>query len=220
MIQRRWAAPGGAALLGEDAVVGKRRISGPFLPHEVNELYREVERTMKGNWSVLVRLLTGGLLLWTILPGIPTNSGFKNGTNTVPDAVALSAGRTMTVGPTEIDDILYNPGMGLADFHFGIGSPLPSSQHPRSTVAYVRWYWADLEPAEGQYDFRRVDSLIEQVRAVGETLAFRIMTVPKTPQWLRDKGVAGVTLGNGIFPDFNNPIFLASHRPSGHSGTC
>src|SRR5262245_52783929 len=124
-------------------------------------------------------------------------------------AVGPSSGRTVTVRPAEIDDILYNPGMGFADFHFGIGEPLPPSQHPRSTVAYVRWYWADLEPAEGQYDFRRVDDVIEQARAMGETLAFRIMTVPKTPHWLLEKGVASV---NDIFPDFNNHIFLDYHE--------
>jgi hypothetical protein len=102
--------------------------------------------------------------------------------------------------------------MGFADFHFDIGSPLPFSQHPRSTVAYVRWYWPDLEPAERQYDFGRVDSVIEQARAMRETLAFRIMTAPKTPRWLLEKGVASVKMGEGVFPDFNNPIFLDYHE--------
>ena len=170
------------------------------------------ERMIKSNRSILAQLLIGGLLLWPIQSCIPTSSGVKNDTGTVPDAVALSSGRTVTVRPTEIEDILYNPGMGFADFHFGIGSPLPSSQYPRSTVAYVRWYWADLEPAEGQYDFGRVDNVIEQARAIGETLAFRIMTVPKTPQWLLEKGVGSVKVGEGIFPDFNNPIFLDYHE--------
>jgi hypothetical protein len=157
-------------------------------------------------------LLIGCSLFWMILSGIPTNSGFKSDTSMVRDAAALSSGGTVTVRPNEIDDILYNPAMGFADFHFGIGSPLPSSQHPRSTVAYVRWYWSDLEPAEGQYDFGRVDSVIKQARAAGETFAFRIMAVPKTPRWLLEKGVASVNLGDGTFADYNNPVFLDYHE--------
>jgi hypothetical protein len=138
--------------------------------------------------------------------------GLKNGASPVSTAAARSSERTVTVRPTEIDDILYNPGIGFADFHFGIGSPLPPSQYPRSTVAYVRWYWAELEPAEGQYDFGRVDSVIAQAKALGETLAFRIMTSPKTPQWLLDKGVPGVKVGGGIFLDYNHPIYLDYHE--------
>ncbi len=104
---------------------------------------------------MLTLLPIGGLLLLTMESCAPYNSGLKNGATSSPDAKILSSGRTVTVRPTEIDDILYNPGMGFADFHFEIGVPLSSSQHPRSTIAYIRWSWADLEPAEGQYDFGR-----------------------------------------------------------------
>jgi len=172
----------------------------------------------KGKASIAYRqpggLLIATLLGWAILLSCTaTNSNFGEGASLAPDAVLLSSGATVTtVRPTGIDDILYNPGMGFADFHFEIGSPLPLSQHPRSTVAYVRWYWADLEPVEGQYDFGRVDRVIQQARAMGETLAFRIMMVPKTPRWLLEKGVAAVKLGDGVFPDFNNSILLDYHE--------
>ncbi|MDF0642734.1 MAG: DUF4832 domain-containing protein [Nitrospira sp.] len=120
----------------------------------------------------------------------------------------------VTVHPTEIDDILYNPGMGFADFHFGFDHPPSLSQYPRSTVAYFRWSWADLEPAEGVYNFEFVDQVIEQAKAKGETLAFRIMTEFErgSPQWLLDKGVESVKESDGIFPDFNNPVFLDYHE--------
>jgi hypothetical protein len=149
----------------------------------------------------LAQRLTVILFVWAIVACI-----------TIPAGMPRASTPTVTVRPAEIDDILYNPGMGFADSHFGIGSPLPSSQHPRSTVAYVRWYWADLEPAEGHYDFSRIDSVIQQARTMGETLAFRIMTVPRPPRWLLDKGVASVKLGDGAFPDFNNPVFLDYHE--------
>jgi hypothetical protein len=81
-----------------------------------------------------------------------------------------------TVYPGEIKDVLYNPGMGLADCHFGFGHPPSADQHPRQTVVYFRWSWADFEPAEGQYAFDFVDHVIQQAKARGEKLAFRIMT--------------------------------------------
>ncbi|MGZ8394299.1 MAG: DUF4832 domain-containing protein [Nitrospira sp.] len=122
--------------------------------------------------------------------------------------------RTVTVHPREIDDLLYNPGMGFADFHFGFGHPPPVEQYPHATVAYFRWPWAELEPAEGQYNFALVDRVIEQAKAKGETLAIRIVSEYKTgtPQWLLDKGVASVKESDGIFPDYNNPIFLDYHE--------
>ena len=46
--------------------------------------------------------------------------------------------------------MLYNPGMGLADFHFGFEHPPSTDQYPRQTVAYFRWSWSDLEPEEGK----------------------------------------------------------------------
>lgn len=125
-----------------------------------------------------------------------------------------SPGSTVTVYPREIDDVLYNPGMGFADFHFGFGNPPPPDQIPRQTVAYFRWPWAELEPAEGKYNFAFVDNIIAQARAKGETLAFRILaeTGAGSPPWLLDKGVASVKETDGIFPDYNNPIFLKYHE--------
>ena len=71
---------------------------------------------------------------------------------------------TVTVTPREIKDVLYNPGMGLADFHFGFEHPPSMDQHPRQTVAYFRWSWADLEPEEGRYAFDFVDRIITSPR--------------------------------------------------------
>ena len=132
-----------------------------------------------------------------------------------PDrAVATSTGTVVTVHPREIDDVLDNPGMGFADFHFGFGHPPKADEYPHTTVAYFRWPWAELEPAEGQYNFALVDGIIAQAKAKGETLAIRIVSEYKTgtPQWLLDKGVGSVKESDGIFPDYNNPIFLDYHE--------
>jgi Domain of unknown function (DUF4832) len=125
------------------------------------------------------------------------------------------AQRTVTIHPQEIDEILYNPGMGFADFHFGqFGRPMSREEYPRSTVAYFRWSWADLETAEAVYNFDLVDRVLEQAKAKGETLAFRIMSEYErgSPQWLLDKGVAFVKETDGIFPDYNDPVFLDYHE--------
>ena len=119
-----------------------------------------------------------------------------------------------TVTPRQIDDVLYNPGIGFADFHFGFGNPPSADEHPRQTVAYFRWPWADLEPFEGRYNFEFIDDVIRQIKAKGETLGFRIMAEYRSgsPTWLLDKGVATAPAGSGLFPDYNNPIFLQYHE--------
>ena len=50
--------------------------------------------------------------------------------------------KLVTVQPREIDEVLDNPGMGFADFHFGFGHPLKPDEYPHTTVAYFRWPWA------------------------------------------------------------------------------
>lgn len=121
---------------------------------------------------------------------------------------------TVTVRPHEVDDILHNPGMGFADFHFGGANPPPPDEYPPQTVAYLRWTWAELEPADGRYDFGLVDNALRRAQAEGKTLAFRIMPVYKssTPRWLLEKGVDSVKVGGDRFPDHNNPLFLRYHE--------
>jgi hypothetical protein len=126
----------------------------------------------------------------------------------------LSTPQRVIVHPREITDILYNPGMGFADFHFGFDHPPAPGTYPQSTVAYFRWSWADLEPMEGHYAFDLIDRTIEQAKARGERLAFRVMSEYRSgsPAWLLAKGVPSINVGGGRFPDYNNPIFLDYHE--------
>jgi len=121
---------------------------------------------------------------------------------------------TVTVRPKEISDILYNPGMGFADFHFGRGDPPPPSEYPPQTVAYIRWTWDELEPVDGRYNFGLVDDAIRRAQAGGKAIAFRIMSVYEgsTPKWLLEKGVDSIAVRGAIFPDHNNPLFLHYHE--------
>jgi hypothetical protein len=128
-------------------------------------------------------------------------------------ASSTAGAETVTATPTEIDDVLVNPGIGFADFSVE-GSPASFTEYPRGTVGYVRWTWAELEPTEGQYDFARVDRAIATARDRGETLAFRIMPCweGSSPKWLLEKGVNSVAASDGTFPDHNSPIFLQYHE--------
>jgi len=119
---------------------------------------------------------------------------------------------TKTVTPIESNEILTNPGMGFADF--GIlwgGAPLPLSQYPTPSTAYPRWYWSELEPNEGQFNFALVDNLIAEAKRRGQTVAWRIM--PAIPAWLKAKGVGqfGTTTDDQL-PDHNHPLFLQYHE--------
>ena len=40
----------------------------------------------------------------------------------------------VTLHPREITDVLYNPGMGFADFHFGFDHPPAAGTYPLSLI--------------------------------------------------------------------------------------
>ncbi|MBX3235777.1 MAG: DUF4832 domain-containing protein [Nitrospiraceae bacterium] len=168
-----------------------------------------------GGHAALTRCVAGGLLIGRLmLGGILAHATSVDSSSVSSGAGGASAHVHTTVRPREVSDLLYNPGMGFADFHFGFGHPPSAAEYPKTTVAYFRWSWAELEPEEGRYNFALVDRVISEAKAKGESLAIRIVSEYKTgtPQWLLDKGVASVKESDGTFPDYNNPTFLEYHR--------
>src|SRR5215475_13934557 len=99
------------------------------------------------------------------------------------------------VRPTEIDDVLINPGMGIETFNrfsgqalndgvtwseVGPETALPDSaahtvNFPGSSVAYLRWFWSQLEPEQGNYRWEIIDSALAEARRHGQTLGVRLM---------------------------------------------
>ena len=85
---------------------------------------------------------------------------------------------------------------------------------------YLRVDWSDLEPKEGQFNWK----LIEDIRAIweprGYTWSLRVVNCENsprqpfaTPEWVKDAGANGFWLrggpGTGHWgPDYNDPIFL------------
>ncbi|MGB9339854.1 MAG: hypothetical protein WCB63_11475, partial [Polyangiales bacterium] len=91
---------------------------------------------------------------------------------------------TVTVEPSRIDEVLTNPGMGFASFHFGWWCNLPPityppehcadrvrkqwpENYPESGTAYFRWHWRDLEPKRGEIDFAMIDRAIQSANELG-----------------------------------------------------
>jgi hypothetical protein len=145
---------------------------------------------------------------------------------------------TTTAKPKRIDDVLTNPGMGFASFHFGWWCNLPPitfspeecakrvvehwpQNYPKSGTAYFRWYWRDIEPKRGEIDFAMIDTAIRSANKLGMTLGFRVMTVAEVksglPDWLlaAPYEVAGQWRdgegGKTFWPDYRDPTLQREH---------
>src|SRR5690348_3777172 len=90
-------------------------------------------------------------------------------------ASASDAGRPrVQVEPKEIETLFANPGMGWQTFHQFADEDKNLAGLPSSS-AYFRFYWREVEPADGQINFAKFDALLAHARRAGQQLAFRIM---------------------------------------------
>ena len=122
------------------------------------------------------------------------------------------------VSPLESDEVLVNPGMGFTT-QSSIEGEVPG--YPECSLAYYRWYWDELEPEEGKFNWAMVDSVLAQARVHGQRLATRIMPAngkPRIPEWYRQTGAKGYdyiaesSILNGKevvswMPDHEDPLF-------------
>ncbi|MCF7805451.1 MAG: DUF4832 domain-containing protein [Candidatus Marinimicrobia bacterium] len=95
------------------------------------------------------------------------------------------------VSPRETDEVLVNPGMGFTTHNRFNGEV---AGYPESSIAYFRWYWEELEPQEGQFNWDMVDSVLAGARAHGQRLATRIMPAngrDGVPEWYKELGAKG-----------------------------
>lgn len=131
----------------------------------------------------------------------------------------------VTVYPDESDKVLVNPGMGFTTF-YSFNDDSINNNHPKSSIAYFRWYWDDLEPEEGKPAFGMIDSLLDVARERGQKLAFRVMCQNghemadkrvndhrEVPGWYRASGAKGYLYPDGTHwqPDYDDPLFLEKH---------
>jgi len=123
-----------------------------------------------------------------------------------------------TVTPKALTGPLTNPGIGVASFHQGYGETLGLADYPNTGFEYERFYWRDLEPVEGQYNFALVDDAFKYAAAhrpaMNVGLRFMALAEPESgsqiPDWLIKKGVKGTwTPDKKTFaPDLDDPLFI------------
>jgi len=129
--------------------------------------------------------LIAGLLV------LMTSPGFSQVEPFIQIITAKGVPNLTVVTPVESDAILANPGMGFTT-QSSLDQEVPG--YPKSTIAYYRWYWDELEPREGQFNWAMVDSVLAAARARGQRLATRIMPAngkPRVPAWYRKTGARG-----------------------------
>ncbi|MEB6379538.1 DUF4832 domain-containing protein [Leclercia adecarboxylata] len=121
-----------------------------------------------------------------------------------------------TVNPPAFSGPLVNPGNGVARFQ---ERDLSIADYPETGLEYRRYYWSEVEPREGQYNFALVDegfaAAAAHQPAMNVGLRFMILDGPESgseiPQWLIDKGIKGTwTADHKTFaPDLDDPLYLA-----------
>jgi hypothetical protein len=127
----------------------------------------------------------------------------------------------------EVVTLFANPGQGWMSQQ---RHPNGSRRFPCSVV-YIRFDWAEVEPREGQFNWKFIDDVISAWKPRGAAVAMRVMTANAhsggyycSPKWLFDCGCKGFEYlaGGGdptsggqaiarIEPDYADPIYLAKH---------
>lgn len=127
----------------------------------------------------------------------------------------------------EVNTLFANPGQGWMSQQ---RSPRGEPRFPCSVV-YIRFNWAEVEPEEGQYQWKVIDDVMAAWKPRGATVALRVMTCNahsggyySSPKWLFDAGCKGFEYLRGgddptsggkriprIEPDYADPIYLAKH---------
>ena len=134
-------------------------------------------------------------------------------------SLTVSGSSMVQVEPRATDELLANPGMGWQTFQRFADEDRNLAGLP-SASAYFRFYWREVEPADGQIDFARFDGLLARARQGAQKLAFRIMCTGSgeymdVPGWLKEKGCQGVEFHYGgrrhWVPDFADPVFQEAH---------
>jgi len=140
---------------------------------------------------------------------------------------SAAADNWQTVRFREVNTLFANPGQGWMNRE---RSPDGGTRFPCSVI-YLRFDWADIEPREGEYNWKFVDDVIAAWQPRGATVAMRVMTANAhsdgyycSPKWLFDAGCKGFEYrGDGsdptsggksiprIEPDYADPIYLAKH---------
>ena len=124
----------------------------------------------------------------------------------------------------EVNTLFANPGQGW------IVEPYRQPRLPNSVV-YVRFEWQQVEPKDGEFNWKFIDQAIAKARQHGATIAMRVMTAnahsngPYTsPEWLFEEGCKKYAYKNDgkdaaqggkpmkrFEPNYSDPLYLSKH---------
>ncbi len=137
--------------------------------------------------------------------------------------------------PQEIDDVVVVPGAGIQTFQrYRNQEPYPGLRwseagpvervadaarkpdFPESSVAYIRWFWHQLEPEPGKYRWEIIDLALDEARKHGQTLDIRLAPYDPhdpLPEWFRASGARRANKptdsdGKIWSPDSADPLYV------------
>lgn len=141
----------------------------------------------------------------------------------------------VVIRPHEIQDLLVNPGMGITTFQrfngdainpgrswsevgpeAKLAEPAANPDFPDTSIAYVRWFWSQIEPERGHYRWDILDSALNEARRHHQTLAIRLMPYDEKhplPLWYQNSGARrankpGDKDGAIWSPDSSDPSYI------------
>jgi PKD repeat protein len=139
-------------------------------------------------------------------------SGESGPPETPPGAPPANAGPVTSAAPAElVNDVIANPGIGWQSCD-RVNTSGRDAQGFYNRVAFIKYYWKDIETADNVYNWSKMDSDLTRARNSGQTWAFRIIVVEPqvdSPAWLRTLGIPGYYFtaegGPQVWtPDFND----------------
>jgi hypothetical protein len=149
--------------------------------------------------------------------------------------IGAAAAQNTIVRPKMTNDVLVNPGMGIQTFQRynrqAINPGLRWSEvgpegkvedapgkvdFPDSSVAYVRWFWSQLEPERGKFRWDILDTALDEARQHGQRLAIRLMPYDQKspmPEWYQNSGARRANKptdkdGKIWSPDSADPFYI------------
>ncbi|MGO9240617.1 MAG: DUF4832 domain-containing protein [Bryobacteraceae bacterium] len=152
-------------------------------------------------------------------------------------AAVASAQPTVIARPKMIDDVLVNPNMGIQTFQrynhqtlfegtrwsevgpeAAVADAPGPVDFPASSVAYLRWFWYQLEPERGHYRWEILDTALEEARKHNQALAIRLMPYDQSsplPEWYRNSGARRANKpsdadGKIWSPDASDPLYISA----------
>ncbi|MBI4977900.1 MAG: DUF4832 domain-containing protein [Spirochaetes bacterium] len=132
----------------------------------------------------------------------------------------------VTLTPAHTTNVIVNPGKGWV--LYGNPKGQPPEVMEIGSLGYTRYEWRSIEPAEGEYNWDRIDQDIAAWSNAGKQFSFGVMNASThsrdpwvTPKWVFDAGAkyqsyeldsvkmetAG-TPGKKIIPTFDDPAFM------------